>query len=218
LIHPIFCSWDEPTTHLDIPSIDALAGALQQFEGTLIFISHDVYFIRALANHVVHVNAGKLTTYAGPYQYYLDKTAATSERAALTAGNNRTVVKPNVNERAGNQTREKKRHEAHQRQKRSHGRKEQQQVVHRIEKEIQDLEKRQAELTAELENRKPMNARHAMEINRELSAIVERLDIAECCLGAGGNQTGGAGYGAFFSSVLTRPRFRMLSVKCYLVV
>jgi len=45
---------DEPTTHLDMSSIDALLYALDQFEGTLIFISHDVYFIRALANKVVH--------------------------------------------------------------------------------------------------------------------------------------------------------------------
>src|SRR6185369_7949230 len=52
---------DEPTTHLDMPSIDALIVALQQFGGTLLFISHDVYFIRALANHVVQVNAGRLT-------------------------------------------------------------------------------------------------------------------------------------------------------------
>jgi ATP-binding cassette subfamily F protein 3 len=79
---------DEPTTHLDMSSIDALAYALDQFQGTLIFISHDVYFIRALANHVVHVNAGQLTHYPGGYQYYLDKTKAQSERAALTAGSN----------------------------------------------------------------------------------------------------------------------------------
>src|SRR5206468_12090202 len=76
---------DEPTTHLDIPSIDALITALQQFEGTLILISHDVYFIRTLANHVVHVNAGRLTHYPGGYQYYLDKTQAESARAGLTA-------------------------------------------------------------------------------------------------------------------------------------
>src|SRR5438034_2222142 len=55
---------DEPTTHLDMSSIDALVYALKQFEGTLIFISHDVHFIRALANHVVHVNAGHLTHYS----------------------------------------------------------------------------------------------------------------------------------------------------------
>src|SRR5437660_7064787 len=77
---------DEPTTHLDMPSIDALLAALKQFEGTLIFISHDVYFIRLLANHVLHVNAGRLTHYSGDYQYYLDKTAAASGREGLTAG------------------------------------------------------------------------------------------------------------------------------------
>src|SRR5437016_3169155 len=77
---------DEPTTHLDIPSIDALAAALDQYQGTLIFISHDVYFIRSLANHVVRVSAGQLTHYPGDYQYYLDKTAAVSERAALADG------------------------------------------------------------------------------------------------------------------------------------
>ena len=90
---------DEPTTHLDIPSIDALLGALKQFDGTLIFISHDVYFIRALANHVVHVNAGQLTHYKGDYQYYLDKTSATSARAALTAGAKVEEARLNLSDR-----------------------------------------------------------------------------------------------------------------------
>ena len=77
---------DEPTTHLDVGIIDALIGALEQYEGTLIFISHDVYFIRAIAKKVLHINAGQLTPYAGDYDYYLDKSQATSERAALTCG------------------------------------------------------------------------------------------------------------------------------------
>jgi ATP-binding cassette subfamily F protein 3 len=77
---------DEPTTHLDIGSIDALVGALAQYEGTLIFISHDVYFIRAVAKSVLHISAGVLTPYAGDYDYYLDKSRATSARAALTSG------------------------------------------------------------------------------------------------------------------------------------
>src|SRR4029077_7702349 len=76
---------DEPTTHLDMSSIDALAYALDQFQGTLVFICHDFYFIRALANHVVHVNAGSLTHYPGGYQYYLDKSRAQSARSGLTA-------------------------------------------------------------------------------------------------------------------------------------
>ena len=48
---------DEPTTHLDVGSIDALIGALKQYHGTLIFISHDVHFIRAIATSVLHITA-----------------------------------------------------------------------------------------------------------------------------------------------------------------
>src|SRR5208283_5659481 len=62
---------DEPTTHLDLASIDALIEALQPYEGTLIFISHDVHFIRVLANHVVRVENGRLRHFTGGYQYYL---------------------------------------------------------------------------------------------------------------------------------------------------
>ena len=61
---------DEPTTHLDIGSIDALIAALQDYEGTLIFISHDVHFIRAMACIVLHIGAGKLTPYAGDLNPY----------------------------------------------------------------------------------------------------------------------------------------------------
>src|SRR5260370_41599360 len=83
---------DEPTTHLDVGSIDALIDALKQYHGTLIFISHDVHFIRAIATSVLHITAGanrtggKLTFYPGDYDYYLDKSKATSARIALTAG------------------------------------------------------------------------------------------------------------------------------------
>lgn len=85
---PNFLLMDEPTTHLDMGSIDAVVGALKEFSGTLVFISHDVYLIRALATKVIHVNAGRLTPYLGDYDYYLEKTRATSARTALTAGLN----------------------------------------------------------------------------------------------------------------------------------
>jgi ATP-binding cassette subfamily F protein 3 len=172
---------DEPTTHLDMASIDALVYALSQFEGTLIFISHDVYFIRALGNLVVHVNAGKLTHYAGDYQYYLDKTKATSARAALTSGNlgtNGSASKPAAAPRPAVDRKEQKRLEAQQRQARSGERKAQQQKVHHLEKEIQTLEGRQTELTAELESpatyEKPGHAGH---LNRELAEIQRRLEV-----------------------------------------
>ena len=78
---------DEPTTHLDLMSVEALIAALTQFQGTLVFISHDVYFIRKLATKVLHIDKGTVTPYAGDYQYFLDKTGAGDDaRAAVTAG------------------------------------------------------------------------------------------------------------------------------------
>jgi ATP-binding cassette subfamily F protein 3 len=172
---------DEPTTHLDMSSIDALAYALDQFGGTLIFISHDVYFIRALANHVVHINGGMLTHYPGGYQYYLDKTKALSARAALTASGNgpdgrsesrgRSVAAESLVSR-----KDQKRQEAAQRQARSRERKAQQSVVHQLEKQIQELETRQAELIAELEKQETYEKPgEAHRINRELVSIQARL-------------------------------------------
>ncbi|MDZ4289128.1 MAG: ABC-F family ATP-binding cassette domain-containing protein [Prosthecobacter sp.] len=78
---------DEPTTHLDIWGIEGLILALQRFEGTLVFISHDVHFIRSLATKVLHINNGIVTPYTGGYDYYLEKTGAEENaRAAVIAG------------------------------------------------------------------------------------------------------------------------------------
>ncbi len=78
---------DEPTTHLDIHTVESLILALENYQGTLVFISHDVHFIRKLATKVLHVNDGKVTGYPGGYDYFLEKTGALNdERAAITAG------------------------------------------------------------------------------------------------------------------------------------
>ena len=77
---------DEPTTHLDINTVESLTLALEKYEGTLVFISHDVHFIRQLATKVLHVAAGQVVPYAGGYDYFLEKTGAVEDaRAALTA-------------------------------------------------------------------------------------------------------------------------------------
>ncbi len=174
---------DEPTTHLDLSSIDALAYALDQFRGTLIFISHDVYFIRALANHVVHVNAGHLTHYPGGYQYYLDKNKALSERAGLTSSGKDAFHRPtdhskrigNAVERASSR-KEQKRLEAEERQARSRIRKAQQEIVTNLETEIRELETRQQELIAELERPETYEkSGAAVAVNRELLDLQARL-------------------------------------------
>ena len=77
---------DEPTTHLDIHAVESLSLALGSYEGTLVFISHDVHFIRKLATKVLHVSGGKVMPYPGGYDYFLEKTGSlTDERGALTA-------------------------------------------------------------------------------------------------------------------------------------
>ena len=77
---------DEPTTHLDIHSIAGLTEALKRYEGTLVFISHDVHFIRSIATKVLHIDSGTVTPYAGGFDYYLEKTGAIENaRAAITA-------------------------------------------------------------------------------------------------------------------------------------
>ncbi len=76
---------DEPTTHLDIHTVESLILALEAYAGTLVFISHDVHFIRKLANRVIHVNNGTIKSYPGGYDYFIEKSEFADDRAALTA-------------------------------------------------------------------------------------------------------------------------------------
>jgi ATP-binding cassette subfamily F protein 3 len=175
---------DEPTTHLDMASIDALIAALQQFEGTIIFISHDVYFIRSLATRVLHINAGKLTWYAGGYEYYLDKSGATSAREGVVAGGlpgrhtpEVPVVMPTKSGGSIFKTKEQKQAEARVRQEKATRRREAQKRVQHFEKEISRLEERQKELTAELEDPSTYETGgRAMDLNRELLGIAESME------------------------------------------
>jgi ATP-binding cassette, subfamily F, member 3 len=166
---------DEPTTHLDIPSIDALVNALKGYEGTLFFISHDVYFIRQLARTVLHVHSGRLTPYAGDYDYYLDKSRATSARAALTAGF--TDARP---EQARPAPAKSPAPPAVSAAKASPGElKKLRTEVSKLEQRVSELETKQNELTAELEKPETYaQSGRAQHLNRELSAMVDLLHAA----------------------------------------
>jgi ATP-binding cassette subfamily F protein 3 len=166
---------DEPTTHLDIQSIDALVGALKAYEGTLIFISHDVYFIRSLAQNVLHVHSGRLTPYAGDYDYYLEKSRATNERAALTAGF--TDARPKDIPAAAPKAAKAASSGA---AKPSAGeiRKFREQVG-QLEKKVVELEAKQAEITAALEAPETYADKGRFHhLNRELSVIVDQITAA----------------------------------------
>jgi ATP-binding cassette subfamily F protein 3 len=174
---------DEPTTHLDIGSIDALIGALRQYEGTLIFISHDVHFIRAIASTVLHISAGRLTSYPGDYQYYLDKSKAGSERAALVAGDKLQNAQPEQSAAAAKpsgpgmkEVREQRRQEAEKRKAEAKAIRDRRQQAEALEMRIFSLEGRQKEITAELEKPESYDAGgDAIRLNRELLTVNEEL-------------------------------------------
>ena len=177
---PNFLLLDEPTTHLDMPSIDALIGALRQYEGTLFFVSHDVHFIRALASTVLHISAGKLTPYAGDYQYYLDKSGSRSEREALVApGDYRPEVAsisatPRV-KMGLKEIKEQRRAEAEARKAANKAARDAAAGLRKAEESIGALETRQRELVAELEDPESFRNGRAFDLNRELADLQERL-------------------------------------------
>ena len=70
---PNFICLDEPTTHLDIDGVEALTSCFQKYQGSLLFISHDLFFMKQMANHIVEVNNGTLKHYHGSLDYYLGK-------------------------------------------------------------------------------------------------------------------------------------------------
>ena len=185
---------DEPTTHLDVGSIDALIGALKQYHGTLIFISHDVHFIRAIATSVLHITCssdrvgGRLTFYPGDYDYYLDKSKATSARTALTAGRDgpelnglaaASKLRPVFKKQTGSGSRkqkEQKRFEAEARNAVAKARREKEKRVHELETKIAALEGQQKELAAALQDPAAYSSGgHVTAINRNLSAVAHDL-------------------------------------------
>ncbi|MFT5466058.1 MAG: ATP-binding cassette subfamily F protein 3 [Verrucomicrobiales bacterium] len=178
---------DEPTTHLDMTSIDALTNALKQFEGTLVFISHDVYFIRSIAETVLHIDSGKITRYHGDYDYYLEKSGADSERAALTAGQPKQATAAKSKPAAagsgsGPKTKEQKRKEAQERQEKAKSRKAAESKLAKAEARVETLEARQKEINAILNDSDlyQTDPNAAVKLNRELSELEEKLIRANC--------------------------------------
>lgn len=115
---------DEPTNHLDIDSKEMLEQALQHFEGTILFVSHDRYFINQLANKVfdLTIDGGKM--YLGDYQYYIEKV---EEAEALKAHQE----EQSVNVQA---------HEKSMEQSSYHNQKEQRREQRKLERQISECE------------------------------------------------------------------------------
>lgn len=84
---------DEPTNHMDLPSIKWLEGYLQSFEGAIVIVSHDRYFLDRIINKTVESRKGKLTLYAGNYTYYLEEKELRNEIQAGRFKNQQAKIK-----------------------------------------------------------------------------------------------------------------------------
>ncbi|MBM3857596.1 MAG: ABC-F family ATP-binding cassette domain-containing protein [Verrucomicrobia bacterium] len=183
---PNFLLLDEPTTHLDMPSIDALIGALKQYEGTLLFVSHDVHFIKALATSVLHIHAGHLTPYAGDYEYYLEKSGSTSARAALVAPGKAQLLSnyqpqhqiesaPAAPKMGLKEIKAQRKAEAELRKAANKERRDMEKKISALEEEIVVLENSKKEVEDSLENPASYNDGSAFTLNRKLSQLLEKL-------------------------------------------
>ena len=173
---PNFLLLDEPTTHLDIASIDTLIDAISQYSGTLVFISHDVHFIRKIANSVIHVEAGNLRHFPGPYQYYLDKTDQNSSRST-EASFHKSAAPKSDQPKKKEDSKTRKRREAEARQALSKKRKNKKETINKLETKITELETRQVEINSLLEKPETYaSGGQASVLNRELMTINEDLE------------------------------------------
>lgn len=182
LAPPNFLLLDEPTTHLDLASIDALISALRDYTGTLIFVSHDLHFIRAIAERTLHVNAGSLNAYAGGYDYYLQKSGLSSERSSLVAGSNLQNARPaeanskNISNKLS--AKERRRQEAETRNAANKARRKIEKEVATLEAKILMLETEQSELAKQLEDPKTYeDAGLAVKLNRRASDLADEIIV-----------------------------------------
>ncbi|AWN33776.1 MULTISPECIES: ABC-F family ATP-binding cassette domain-containing protein [Lactobacillus] len=138
LEHNNFLLMDEPTNHLDLEAKEVLEKALQDFDGTLLFVSHDRYFINQLANKIVEIKNGNAQVYEGDYNYYLnEKTKQTVVSATTSANEDTTVIEPEKN----------KNKLSYQEQKlRDSQKRKLQRAVESSENKIEELEKEQKDI------------------------------------------------------------------------
>ena len=166
-----FLILDEPTNHLDIASKEILEDALNSYEGTVLYVSHDRYFINRTASRILDLSGHALTNYLGNYDYYLEKkqetlAASLSETASLSSGNatyreQETAAKLNWKEQKEKQARQRKKENE----------------LKRTEERIEILESRDAEIDALMARPDVCtNVAKLQELSKEKEGIQEELE------------------------------------------
>ena len=176
---PNFLLLDEPTTHLDMASIDAVIQALRDYTGTLIFVSHDIHFIRALGKRTIRIESGKITNFAGNYDYYLWKSGSASAQTGLIEGLRDARPEQSKAVESGERAvsaKEKRRQRSQEREKKKAEKGKLEDKVRKLEKEILQLEEEQKVCNEELANPDSYNdSEKGKELNERASRLARNL-------------------------------------------
>ncbi len=163
-----FLILDEPTNHLDIVSKEVLEDALNHYTGTVLFVSHDRYFINTVATRILDLENQGLTNYIGNYDYYLEKketmvnfTAAPSETVSAAETTADTDSKLDWKQQKEQQAQLRKK----------------QNELKKVESRIEELENRDKEIDAELEKKEVFtNVAEVTKLSKEKDAIQTELE------------------------------------------
>lgn len=157
---------DEPTNHLDLPARESLEKALNEFDGTLIFVSHDRYFIAALAQKVLEIENKKLNSYEGGYENYNQQKSAEREKLRREA-EEELIQKRNAERQSSYRSKRERAEEAEKKAK-----------IKQTEGQISALEERESEINGLLAD--PAIAADYKKVNEllsELQSIKLQLDF-----------------------------------------
>jgi len=193
-----FLILDEPTNHLDIVSKEILENALNSYTGTILFVSHDRYFINKTATRILDLTRGTLVNYKGNYDYYLEKkeqteavlfgggnvaenrgtaaTGNTGKSGSSSAGNSNGQSAATVNSASTSESssgrddwQKKKEEQARERKRKSD--------LEKVEKQIHLLESEDAEIDAKLTDEAYYTDPHKLvELNKRKQEIAEQLE------------------------------------------
>ena len=152
-----FLLLDEPTNHLDIASSEALENALQNYEGTLLIVSHDRYLINKIADRLYYLDSNGTVPYAGNYDYYLEK-------SRVLTGQVEKQSSPKINDYRKRKEQESEKRKIHS-------------AMERTEREIECLEQESTELEERLQSPEvSSDYEAALEITEKISALKEHAD------------------------------------------
>ena len=170
-----FLILDEPTNHLDIQGKEVLEEAIRNYEGTVLYVSHDRYFINKTATRIIELFSNRFDNYIGNYDYYIEKKEDVRAYGDLQQKDKEPLEAMNPEEAQRLEEKESKRLDWENQKELSAKRRKWQNALQKAEEKIAKLEERKEELTASMEE-VGSDVGRLMEIHKEQEAIEKELE------------------------------------------